>query len=273
MKLRNRELPTQINPRDLGVHRDQPLRDVPYVPTPGNVVQSMLKLGGVHDRDIVYDLGCGDGRIVIEAARRGARGVGVDIDLQRIRECLDNATRAGVRDRVKFIRGSFFDVDLGDATVVMLYLLPGINVKLRPKLLWELKPGTRIVSNYFEIGDWQPDVKWNVHFRTLYLWFVPAWIGGRWHCTLNLPNRREHMLLDLHHRYQVAWGTAKIGGSVVPLRDVRLKGHQLCFTLSHPRRSPPLLRFLAHVRRNTIRGACTGYAIDPAIPWGGTRIQ
>ena len=152
--------------------------DVPYVPTPDPVVDAMLKLAGVTKKDVLYDLGCGDGRIVITAARQyGARGVGVDIDPQRIRESNENAKSAGVADRVKFLQQDLFETDLRDATVVTLYLLPSINLKLRPKLLDELKPGTRVVSHAFDMGDWKPDkevkVPDTIGERTIYLWVVP----------------------------------------------------------------------------------------------------
>ena len=138
----------------------------------------MLKLAGVTKKDVLYDLGCGDGRIVITAARQyGARGVGVDIDPQRIRESNENAKSAGVADRVKFLQQDLFETDLRDATVVTLYLLPSINLKLRPKLLDELKPGTRVVSHAFDMGDWKPDkevkVPDTIGERTIYLWVVP----------------------------------------------------------------------------------------------------
>jgi len=135
----------------------RPKLDVPYVPTPDNVVAKMLELAKVNRNDVVYDLGSGDGRIVITAARKyGSRGVGYDIDPQRITEADENARAAGVTDRVRFVQGDLFQADLSEATVVTLYLLPDINLKLRPKLLKELKPGTRIVSHNYGLGDWDP---------------------------------------------------------------------------------------------------------------------
>ncbi|HUG76415.1 MAG TPA: class I SAM-dependent methyltransferase, partial [Burkholderiales bacterium] len=131
-------------------------RDVPFVPTDQKVVEKMLELARVGPRDIVYDLGSGDGRIVIAAAKKGARGVGVDIDPQRIEEARENARAAGVEDRVRFVQGDLFKADIGDATVVTLYLLSTVNQRLRPKLLAELRPGTRIVSHAFDMGDWHP---------------------------------------------------------------------------------------------------------------------
>jgi SAM-dependent methyltransferase len=149
--------------------------DVPYVPTPQNVVDAMLKLAAVTKNDVVYDLGCGDGRIVITAAKNhGARGVGIDIDPERIKEAKANAEKAGVSDRVKFIEQDLFQTDFKEASVVTLYLLPDINLKLRPKLQSDLKPGTRIVSHAFDMGDWQPDKTENIEGRTIYLWTIPA---------------------------------------------------------------------------------------------------
>jgi SAM-dependent methyltransferase len=148
--------------------------DVPFVPTPPEVVRGMLELAEVGPDDVVYDLGSGDGRIVIMAAKEfGARGVGVDIDPQRIAEAQENARAAGVADKVKFIRSDLFDVDLRPATAVTLYLLPDVNLRLRPKLLKELRPGTPVVSHRFDMGDWRPEVERNIDGRTVYLWHVP----------------------------------------------------------------------------------------------------
>jgi SAM-dependent methyltransferase len=148
-------------------------RDVPYVPSPTEIVETMLKLGEVKQGDILYDLGCGDGRIVITAAQKfGARGTGVDIDPERIQEAEANARQAGVSDRVRFIQKNLFDADIHDATVVTLYLLPDVNLKLRPKLLRDLKVGTRIVSHQFDMGDWKPDKQVDVGWRSVYLWTV-----------------------------------------------------------------------------------------------------
>ncbi len=154
--------------------------DVPFVPTPPDVVQEMLKLANVHKGDVVYDLGCGDGRIVITAVKDfgAASAVGIDIDPQRIQEATANAQAAGVTDRVKFIEQDLFKADISKATVVTLYLLSGINMKLRPKLLAELKPGTRIVSHSFDMGDWKPEKQVQQDWRRLYLWLVPQRAGA-----------------------------------------------------------------------------------------------
>ena len=147
--------------------------DVPFVPTPDEVVEKMLDLAAVSKKDVVYDLGSGDGRIVIAAARRGAHAVGVDIDPQRIEESNANARAAGVTDRVKFINQDLFDTDLSDATVVTLYLLPSVNQRLKPKLLRELRTGARVVSHSFDMGDWEPQKTEEVNGSTVYFWVIP----------------------------------------------------------------------------------------------------
>lgn len=153
-----------------------PLRspDVIFVPTPQEVVDAMLKLAKVTKNDVVYDLGSGDGRIPITAAKTyGARGVGIDIDPVRIKEAEANLKAAGVGDRVKFLNQDLFTADISEATVVTLYLLPSLNLKLIPKLNKELKPGTRVVSHAFDMGSAKPLETMNVNGRTIYLWTIP----------------------------------------------------------------------------------------------------
>ena len=152
--------------------------DVPYVPTHESLVDEMLRMAKVGKSDVLYDLGSGDGRIVITAAKRfGTRGIGYDLDPDRVSEARENARKAGVTDRVRFEQQDIFTAKIADATVVTMYLLPDVNLKLRPKLLSELKPGTRIVSHNYDLGDWQPlqrkemDVTGINH--TLFLWVVP----------------------------------------------------------------------------------------------------
>lgn len=148
--------------------------DVPYVPSSPQIVEGMLKLAGVTSRDTVYDLGCGDGRIAVMAAQKfGARAIGVDIDPDRIKEANENVAKAGVQDRVKIVQGDLFTTPISDATVVTLYLLRSVNMKLRPRLLKELRPGTRIVSHTFDMGEWKPDKETQVNGSRLYLWTVP----------------------------------------------------------------------------------------------------
>jgi SAM-dependent methyltransferase len=168
--------PTHAAREALAPQAQAPARtpDVIYVPTPPEVVDAMLKVANVGPNDVVYDLGCGDGRIVVTAAQQfGARGVGIDIDPQRIKEANENVQRNGVGDRVRILQADLFETDLSEATVVTLYLLPSLNLKLQPKLLRELKPGTRIVSHAFDMGPWKPEQEIEVNGRHVYFWTVP----------------------------------------------------------------------------------------------------
>ena len=165
---------TVSRPDVAGVQRMQRTPDIHYVPTPTKVVEAMLSVAAVGPKDVVYDLGSGDGRIVIAAAKRGARGVGIELDPGLVAEASRNAKKAGVLDRVQFIEGDIFKADLSPASVVTLYLLSSINERLRPKLLRELMPGSRIVSHRFRMGDWVPEKTITVTGNDILLWRVPA---------------------------------------------------------------------------------------------------
>jgi len=238
---------------------------VPYVPTAESLVESMLDLAQVGPNDVLYDLGCGDGRIVIAAARRGARGVGVDIDRLRVREGHWNADRAGVTDRVRFVRDSLYDVDLRPATVVTLFLLPSINKNLRPKLLRELRTGSRIVSNYFDMADWPPDARNEAWGRLLYLWIVPAWVEGRWKCLMNAPDGRRHLTLNLTRQYQQVTGTVQGDRRETRVEAGRLSGDR--FTLRFPDPATGVrLECEATIGSSQLRGTARA-AGDGAAPW------
>jgi SAM-dependent methyltransferase len=240
------------------------LFDVPYVPTQDHVVGEMLRFAEVGEGDVVYDLGCGDGRIVIAAARDfGATGVGIDIDPKRIVEAVANARRAGVSSRVSFKQASFFDADISGATVMTLYLLPEINRRLRPRLMSDLRPGTRIVANHFDMGDWGPDAHRTLGHRSLYKWIVPAWVGGRWRCVIDSPAGRQHVRLDLERRYQTVVGTARVGREDVRIEDGHLGGREIRFRLPDGR------RFAGIVERDSMRGRCGPE--ESACAWGAVR--
>jgi SAM-dependent methyltransferase len=263
-----------IDPRRLRLHRPPAPRDVPYVPTDDAVVPAILRLAKVTADDVVYDLGCGDGRIVIAAARKlGARGVGVDIDPLRIQECHENARRAGVTDRVQFLQKSMFDIDFRPASVVALYLLPSLNIRLRPRLLSDLRPGSRVVSNHFEIGNWEPDEIVEAHHRTLRKWVVPAWVEGEWHGTINDPAGRRHIRLHLERRFQIVTGRALIAGHPGMIGNGRIDGPRLSFRLVEWGRGGAVMRYAATVDGPTLRGHCwrEGDEANP-IPWGGARV-
>jgi SAM-dependent methyltransferase len=147
---------------------------VPFVPTPQDVVDKMIELAGVKKGDVVYDLGSGDGRIVITAAKKGARAVGFDIDGDLVKESRENIRKAGLENLAEIKQQDILTVDLSPATVVTMYLLPDVNLKLKPNLLKQLKPGSRVVSHAFDMGDWKPDRTERVNGRTIYLWSIPA---------------------------------------------------------------------------------------------------
>ena len=215
------------------VAQDEPVKkDVPYVPTPQELVDKMVEKAQITEKDVVYDLGCGDGRMVVTAAKKhGARGIGVDIDPERIAEANENAKQAGVTDKVKFIKADLFTMDFQDADVLLMYLLPSVNVKLRPKIL-ELKPGTRVVSHSFDMGDWEADDQIEVNGRTAYYWVVPAKVDGTWQATVKDGGKERQVTLDLQQKYQQVTGTAQIDGKRVEIKDAKLNGEQLTFALA-----------------------------------------
>jgi SAM-dependent methyltransferase len=192
--------------------------DVPYVATPEQIGIQMLRLAGVGGNDVVYDLGSGDGRLVIAAARDfGARAVGVELDATLVQTSRERAAMAGVADRASFLWQDLFATALGQATVVALYLQEHINLRLQSKLLNELAPGSRVVSHDFGMGAWVPDrverVRGPERVHTLYLWTIPADVAGRWSGTLRGPDAERPAVLDLAQRFQQVIGTLHIGRS------------------------------------------------------------
>jgi SAM-dependent methyltransferase len=210
--------------------------DVEYVPTPHHVVAEMLRLVQMNPTDVVYDLGCGDGRVVITAAKQyKARGVGVDIDPKRIRESRANARKAGVLDRVKFLQQDLFGTDIREATVVTLYLLPQLNRQLRPKLLSDLRPGTRVVSHDFDMGEWHPDkviyVPASTYEHTVFYWVIPANVDGVWHMSVPTPTGERRYLLRIQQRYQEVRGTVSAEQAAILITNAILTGDHLRFTV------------------------------------------
>ncbi len=201
----------------------------PYVPTVMEDVRLLLDLAQVGPGDYVLDLGSGDGRIVIEAARRGAMGHGVEIREDLVQEARRAAARAGVGERTLFLQQDLFTMDIRHATVVTLYLMPDVNLQLRPKLLADLQPGTRVVSNSFHMGDWQPDAR--VQGRSsggLLLWIVPAQVAGEWRLQLGA----DWLPLTLTQSFQQFGGALHDGRPELPLQAPVLRGRQIAFGLS-----------------------------------------
>lgn len=237
-----------------------PRLDVPYVPTQYAVVTEMLKLADLNQEDVLYDLGCGDGRLVVTAAQKfGARGVGVDIDPERIEESERNAKRAGVSGRVKFFEQDLFRTDLREATAVTLYLFPEINVRLRPKLLRELKPGTPVISNEFDMGEWEADRVLRVQapdrVYVVYYWLVPAHAEGIWQWRLPSPAGPVDYTLELGQQFQEVSGTATVNGKTASLTDAQLSGDQVRFTIQAREQAATAARFSGRLSGDSIRGS------------------
>jgi SAM-dependent methyltransferase len=203
----------------------QPGKDVIWVPTPQALVEKMLDLTKLTPNDIHYDLGSGDGRTVIAAAKRGAKAFGVEYNPDMVELSRANAVKEKVSDRATFIQGDIFKTDFSQANVITLYLLTSLNAKLRPTIL-EMRPGTRVASNSFDMGEWRPDTTVNgfegCQYCTAHYWMVPARIAGTW----KLPNGE----LRLQQRFQVVNGTAVIGGKEVPITNGKLAGAEITFT-------------------------------------------
>ena len=206
---------------------DRPALDVHYVPTPQEVVDRMLAMAKVTKDDFVIDLGSGDGRIVITAAQKfGSRGMGVDLDPERIKEANAIRKKATVEDTVEFRQANLFETDLTKATVLTMYLLPRLNIQLRPMLL-DLKPGTRLASHAFDMGEWKPDRHDRVSGRDAYHWIVPAKVSGRW----QIDDGKDRIEVELTQQYQEIQGIARIGDTTTVLRETSLRGDEIRFVV------------------------------------------
>jgi len=204
--------------------------DVHFIATPQYVVNEMLELAGTNQKDVVYDLGCGDGRFVISAAKYyGARGIGIDIDPERIRESRVNAKKAGVEDRVAFQEQDLFATDIGSATIVALYLLPELNLSLRPRLFKQLKPGTRILSHDFDMGDWKPDVVEQLGDSTYYYWVLPADVKGRGQISAPTLGKDGEYTLEVIQNFQEIQVALLTKQSDISISHAKLKGDTISF--------------------------------------------
>lgn len=200
--------------------------DVHFVPTPQRVVDRMLALARPKPNEFLIDLGSGDGRIPITAAKRyGIKALGIDIDPVRIGEANRNAKKAGVTDKVTFRRENLFETDISKADIITLYLLERLNMKLRPRLLSELRPGARVVSHDFAMGDWQPDRYEKVANSTIYFWTIPGKVEGRW----QMQSGKGTIVLEFKQKHQEVSGTAEVNGRKMPITNARLDGADLSF--------------------------------------------
>ena len=203
-------------------------KDVVWVPTPDALVERMLRMARVGPKDYVIDLGSGDGRTVIAAAKLGARATGIEYNPDMVSLSIKNAEKAGLGDKVKFMKADIFESDFSEATVITMYLLPSLNIKLRPKLL-EMRPGTRIVSHAFNMEDWQPDQTATVEGRDAYLWIVPAKVGGSWKLSVPAGNGEEAWQLTIAQQFQRLTGGVKGGGRSIDLIDPKVTGSAVKF--------------------------------------------
>ena len=233
--------------------------ETPYVQSPKVVVDTMLEMAGVRANDFVIDLGSGDGRIIIEAAKRfGARGLGIDYDERLVKLATDNAARAQVSGHVRFVQQDIFKSDFSAASVITMYLLPEYNMVLRPRFL-ALKPGTRIVSHDYAMGDWKPDAEKTVPVpdkpvgakkeSAIYFWVVPARVEGRWRS--RLPQGGRSVEFELRQQFQELSGTAKIAGRGIALERATLSGPFLSFRVQDGERT---LRFSGYASAGRING-------------------
>ena len=248
---------------------------VPYVPTPQDVVERMLQIARVGSTDYLIDLGSGDGRIVVTAAKQyGTRGFGVDLNPERIRESNENARKAGVTDKVAFYQRNLFETDLSQATVITMYLLPRVNMELRPKLL-QLRPGTRLVSHDFSMEDWKPDSqvrmdtpgKWGGSGgqSDIFFWVVPAKVAGTWRWDLNMGGKPQPYEVTFDQKFQVVSGAGRAAGRAVKVQDAHLNGDDLRFTFTADVNGAPV--------KHEFSGKVEGDSINGSVVVSGARVQ
>ncbi len=257
---------------------DEP--SVPYVPTPQAVVERMLAMAKVTAQDYLIDLGSGDGRIVVTAAKKyGTRGFGVDLNPVRISEANDNARKMGVTDKVAFYQRNLFETDLSNATVITMYLLPRINLQLRPQLL-ELKPGTRLVSHDFDMGDWKADASVRMEAgdkfsgaggdSDVYFWVVPAKVVGGWRSQFPVSGKPQTYEFSLEQKYQVVSGSARVNGRSVKIENAKLRGAELAFSFTAEVNGAPVKHeFSGRVDGGRITGqvALSGSRLTARVEW------
>jgi len=263
----------------------QDFGDTPYVQTPQNVVDRMLEVARVGPGDYVIDLGSGDGRMVITAAMRyGARGFGVDLDRRLVALANQLAARSGVADRAVFYERDLYDTDLTAASVVTIYLLPEVNLMVRPKLLATLKPGTRIVSHDYNMGEWPPDQQMVLDApdkpvgrdmkSKVFFWVVPANAAGKWRWQLTVAGKPAEFQLAVAQNFQKITGNVTLGGSSFPITGARLSGEEISFALNDSRVSSRY-QFDGRIAGQAISGTVrvTGPASQRQLEWNAARVE
>ncbi|MFZ4759720.1 MAG: SAM-dependent methyltransferase [Burkholderiaceae bacterium] len=266
--------------QDLPPVEKQPINAGPYVPSPDTVVSQMLEMAGVGPGDVLIDMGSGDGRIVLTAAKlRGAQGLGIEIDERLVRLSREAAQRDGVADRAKFVRQDLFNTDVSSATVVTIYLLPKTVDLLADKLRRDLRPGTRVISHDYPISGWLPE-SWRtfeepekknatgVPTATVYLYRIPAPVGGTWQASVPTELTRQKVSLTLRQQWQMLDGMANVGGREVPLESVTLRGERVSFRL--PIERGRVAEFEGVARGARIEGSVA--VGDGRLPWQAARM-
>jgi len=265
----------------------QDFGDTPYVQTPQNVVDKMLEVAHVSASDFVIDLGSGDGRMVITAARKyGARGFGVDLDKRLVMLANRHAAQAGVGARAKFYARDLYETDLSPASVVTIYLLPEVNLMVRPKLLATLKPGTRVVSHDYDMGEWPPDLSFTMDAPNkpvgrdkkskVFYWVVPASVAGKWRWRLDTGGAAQDVEIELKQNFQKIEGTLIAGAARVPLQDCELSGDRIRFTATVTTGGKPVRHaYAGRVINNAMEGdvEMAGDAGATKAAWSATRTE
>jgi hypothetical protein len=243
-------------------------KDVIWVPTPQSLVERMLQMAKVTSNDYVIDLGSGDGRTVITAAKKfGAHALGVEYNPDMVELSKRNAQKEGVADKAQFMKADIFETDISKATVITLYLLPSLNVKLRPTIL-NLKPGTRVVSHAFTMDDWSPDQVDSSEGRTAYMWIVPAKVSGTW--KIDMGGKQEPAEASLTQQYQNVAGTVKTGAKQAQLSNGKLRGDTVTFSLAED--GGPKRDFTGHVNGNRIEGTVKSAGDGSETKFVATRV-
>jgi hypothetical protein len=263
----------------------QDFGDTPYVQTPQNVVDKMLQIAHVGPADYVIDLGSGDGRMVITAAQKyGARGFGVDLDRRLVELANKRAATAGVADRAVFYERDLYETDMTAASVVTIYLLPEVNLMVRPKLLATLKPGTRIVAHDYDMGEWKPDEELVLDApdkpvgrdkkSKVFYWVVPANAAGKWRWEMHLGGKPAVFTLNIAQNFQTISGSVSVDGGSWPLENGRLTGEDIQFTVTDGR-SQTRYEFSGHIAGQAITGAArvAGVNAQRQLEWDAVRIE
>lgn len=246
-------LPPLVAQEATGTQQYQPTvgqhgKDVIWVPTPEELIAAMLDMAKVTPSDFVIDLGSGDGRIVIAAAKRGARAMGIEFNPDMVELSRQNAQKAGVSDKATFVQGDIFEKDFSQATVLTMYLLPELNMRLRPKIL-DLAPGTRVVTHAFDMDDWESDQSTTADGRSAYLWIVPAKVDGSW----DWKTAAGEAELTIKQAFQKIEGTLKLDGREQPIRNAKLEGDRIEFSAGEG--NPTTVEYSGRVKGNSIEGA------------------